>query len=155
MKRIAIPALAALAMTGWVAPVLAQQAEEARGAPGFEAPFDLAQREEGRPGAGAGMERRMPHMPAGPHMMREHARRMPPPSPFRGLIFRKQDKALTAAEGQKIAEAILLWHGERDWKVADVAEEEGVIRFAFATSDGGVIARFTMDRRTGRIRRVG
>jgi len=73
-----------------------------------------------------------------------------------GLFFHPADKQLTAAEVQKIAEAFLLWQGNRDWKVTQVAAgPDGKIGFAFATSDGGVIARFTMDSKTGRIARVG
>jgi hypothetical protein len=73
-----------------------------------------------------------------------------------GLFFHKDDKQLTPADVQKIAEAFLLWQGNRDWKVTQVAAgPDGKIGFAFATSDGGVIARFTMDSRTGRIQRVG
>jgi hypothetical protein len=73
-----------------------------------------------------------------------------------GLFFRPADKQLTAADVQKIAEAFLLWQGNRDWKVTQVAAgPDGKIGFAFATADGGVIARFTMDSKTGRLARVG
>jgi hypothetical protein len=73
-----------------------------------------------------------------------------------GLFYHKDDKQLTAADVQKIAEAFLLWQGNRDWKVTQVAADaDGKIGFAFATSDGGVIARFTMDSKTGRIARIG
>jgi hypothetical protein len=73
-----------------------------------------------------------------------------------GLFFRPADKQLTPADVQKIAEAFLLWQGNRDWKVTQVtAGPDGKIGFAFATSDGGVIARFTMDGKTGRLARVG
>ncbi len=73
-----------------------------------------------------------------------------------GLFFHKEDKQLTPADVQKIAEAFLLWQGNRDWKVTQVAAgPDGKIGFAFATADGGVIARFTMDSRTGRLQRVG
>jgi hypothetical protein len=73
-----------------------------------------------------------------------------------GLFFQPADKQLTPADVQKIAEAFLLWQGNRDWKVTQVAASpDGKIGFDFATSDGGVIARFTMDSRTGRIARVG
>jgi hypothetical protein len=73
-----------------------------------------------------------------------------------GLFFHPADKQLTPAEVQKIAEAFLLWQGNRDWKVTQVsAGADGKIGFAFATADGGVIARFTMDSKTGRLARVG
>jgi hypothetical protein len=73
-----------------------------------------------------------------------------------GLFFHPADKQLTPADVQKIAEAFLLWQGNRDWKVTQVAAgDDGKIGFAFATADGGVIARFTMDSKTGRLARVG
>ncbi len=73
-----------------------------------------------------------------------------------GLFFHKDDKQLAPANVQKIAEAFLLWQGNRDWKVTQVAAgPDGKIGFAFATADGGVIARFTMDSKTGRLERVG
>jgi hypothetical protein len=72
------------------------------------------------------------------------------------LIYTPDDRALTDAEVQKIAEAFLLWHGNRSWKVINVADQpDGKIAFAFATAEGGVIATFTMDRRTGRVARTG
>jgi hypothetical protein len=73
-----------------------------------------------------------------------------------GLFYHQADKQLTPADVQKIAEAFLLWQGNRDWKVAQVsAGSDGKIGFAFTTADGGVIARFTMDSKTGRLARVG
>lgn len=135
MKKIAIPALAALAMGGWIMPALSQDSAGLRA----DMPFELAQR-----GPGMG-----PPGPAQERMMR------PPGAPMDGLIFRREDRALTAPEVQRIAEAYLLWNGERSWKVGEVKEEEGLVRFAFTTAEGGVIARFTMDRRTGRVRRIG
>lgn len=72
------------------------------------------------------------------------------------LLYHPDDRQLTAAEVQKIAEAFLLWNGNRTWKVTEVAEApDNRIGFAFATADGGVIARFTMDRKTGRLSRSG
>ncbi|MBV9735908.1 MAG: hypothetical protein JO209_08355 [Acidisphaera sp.] len=72
------------------------------------------------------------------------------------LLFRPADRALTAPDVQKIAEAFLLWNGNHTWKVTDVAEsQDNAISFAVATQSGDVIARFSMDRRTGRLRRLG
>jgi hypothetical protein len=72
------------------------------------------------------------------------------------LLFRPDDRKLTAPEVQKIAEAFLLWNGNRTWKVTEVtAGPDGKIGFAFAAPDGGVIARFTMDSKTGRVTRSG
>lgn len=72
------------------------------------------------------------------------------------LMYRPDDRRLTPPDVQKIAEAILLWFGNRTWKVTDVAPEaDGKIKFAYATSDGSVIARFTMDTKSGRVVRTG
>jgi hypothetical protein len=67
-----------------------------------------------------------------------------------------QDRALTTADVQKIAEALLLWHGNHTWKVAEVKEESNhTISFAYTTADGSVIARFEVDRKTGEFHRIG
>jgi hypothetical protein len=72
------------------------------------------------------------------------------------LLYHPDDRQLTAPEVQKIAEAFLLWNGNRTWKVTEVAAgPDGRIAFALATADGGVIARFTMDSKTGRVTRTG
>jgi hypothetical protein len=73
-----------------------------------------------------------------------------------GLFAPQSDKKLTAADVQTIAQGILLRHGNHNWKVTDVAQnQDGSASFAFATQSGDVIARFAMDERTGRLRRVG
>ena len=74
--------------------------------------------------------------------------------PF-GLIYPQADRKLSPADVQKIAEAFLLWNGNHTWKVTEVAPAGDVIGFALSTPDGSVIARFTMDPRTGRVRRTG
>ena len=62
---------------------------------------------------------------------------------------------MTPADVQKIAEAFLLWNGNHTWKVIDVAPTpDGAIGFSLATQDGSVIAKFTMDPHSGRIRRI-
>jgi hypothetical protein len=72
------------------------------------------------------------------------------------LIYRPEDRALSVADVQKIAEAFLLWNGNRTWKITNAAETpDNLVAFTLATGDGGVIARFTMDRRDGRLRRIG
>jgi hypothetical protein len=72
------------------------------------------------------------------------------------LVYHPDDRKLTVPEVQKIAEAFLLWNGNRTWKVAEVvAGPDGKIGFAFAAPDGTVIARFTMDGKTGRVERTG
>jgi hypothetical protein len=73
-----------------------------------------------------------------------------------GLFFNHRDKNLSNSDVQVLAEAILLVHGNHDWKVADVADAaDGQATFAYATADGSVIARFSIDRHTGRITRIG
>ena len=73
-----------------------------------------------------------------------------------GLFAWVPDKQLTTADVQTIAQAMLLRHGNHTWKVGDVvANQDNTISFAFTTSDGGVVARFAMDTRTGRLRRTG
>ena len=71
------------------------------------------------------------------------------------LIYPAADRALSGADVQKIAEAFLLFNGNHTWKVTDVAEEPNRVTFSFATPDGGVIAKFAMDRHTGRPERLG
>jgi hypothetical protein len=71
------------------------------------------------------------------------------------LVYTQQDRALSPADVQKIAEAFLLWHGNHSWKVTDVAAQaDGAIMFTMATADGATIAKFTMDPHTARIQRV-
>ncbi len=71
------------------------------------------------------------------------------------LIYRQQDRALSPADVQKIAEAFLLWNGNHTWKVTDVTPTAGgPVGFSLATADGGVVAKFTMDPHTARVQRV-
>jgi hypothetical protein len=71
------------------------------------------------------------------------------------LIYPQKDRKLTPPDVQKIAEGFLLWHGNHDWKVINVAPTtDGPIGFALATQDGSVIARFTMDPHTAKVERV-
>ena len=73
-----------------------------------------------------------------------------------GLFFNQQDKNLSDGDVQVLAQAILLVHGNHAWKVIDVADAaDGQATFAYATADGSVIARFEIDRHTGRISRIG
>lgn len=72
------------------------------------------------------------------------------------LVYRQADRKLTPSDVQKIAEAFLLWNGNHDWKIVQVAPASGdQIGFAVATADNGpVIARFTMNAHTGRVTRT-
>jgi hypothetical protein len=73
-----------------------------------------------------------------------------------GLFFNQRDKNLSDSDVQVLAQAILLVHGNHDWKVIDVADAaDGQATFAYATADGSVIARFEIDRHSGRIMRIG
>ncbi len=113
--------------------------------------------------------------PRGPHEMRmgwwhrhhgergpgergpgERGRGMPfAPGTF-GLFAPQPDKHLSPADVQQIAQAILLWNGNHDWKVAQVQPgQDHQVTFAYATSDGTMIAKFAIDQDTGRITRVG
>lgn len=93
-----------------------------------------------------GWHRHRDQADAGPMRMR---------GPLTGLVMPRDDKAITAEEATKIAEGFLLWMGERDWKVANAVEQDGRIAFDLTTKEGSRIARFVMDRRTGRVQRIG
>ncbi len=72
------------------------------------------------------------------------------------LVFRQADRNLTAPDVQKIAEAFLLWNGNHTWKVVGVGPvADGQIGFSFATPEGSVVAKFTIDPNTGKLNRVG
>ena len=72
------------------------------------------------------------------------------------LVYPQEDRKLTPPDVQKIAEAFLLWHGNHEWKVVEVAPAaDGAIGFALATKEGSVIARFTMDPHTAKLTRTG
>jgi hypothetical protein len=142
MRGLLLAATAAASIAGFAAGCLLTQAG-AQPAP----PAAMA----GGPPAPGGW-RMGPH-PGGPgwhrHGMMHRARTF-------ALMYHVEDKQLTAPEVQKIAEAFLLWNGNRTWKVVEVAAgPDGRIGFAFGTADGSVIARFTMDSKTGRVTRTG
>ena len=70
------------------------------------------------------------------------------------LIFHPEDRKLTPADVTKIAEGFLLWNGNHTWAVVHAAPEGDAIGFDLATKEGSVIAHFTMDPRTGRLKRL-
>jgi len=71
------------------------------------------------------------------------------------LVYPQEDRKLTPADVQKIAEAFLLWHGNHTWKVVEVATNpDGAIGFSLATPEGSVVARFTMDPHSAKVTRV-
>ncbi len=89
----------------------------------------------------------------GMHGPWEHMREM---AQTWGLFFDQKDKNLSDSDVEAVAAAILLVHGNHVWKVADVADAaDGSVTFAFTTADGAVVARFSMDRHTGRLTRIG
>ncbi len=75
--------------------------------------------------------------------------------PFGGFFINRDNKNLTNDDVRKIAEAGRLWFGERGWRIGDVKDAGSrTAEFALTTDNGGVIARFAMDRDTGRVRRI-
>jgi hypothetical protein len=73
-----------------------------------------------------------------------------------GLFFNQRDKNLSNGDVQVLAQAILLIHGNHDWKVVAVADSpDGRAVFSYATADGSVIARFAVDRHSGHLQRIG
>ena len=101
-----------------------------------------------------------PHGPPGGPWMHHgpgpwHHRGLVAPGTF-ALLFHPANRAITPADAQAIATGFLRWNGNHSWKVVDVQQLSGdEIGFAYATADNAVIARFTIDSRTGRIKRVG
>ncbi|MGH7042494.1 MAG: hypothetical protein ACREFY_10220, partial [Acetobacteraceae bacterium] len=84
-----------------------------------------------------------------------HHRPLVAPGTF-ALLFHPADRALTPADAQAVAAGFLRWNGNHTWKVVDVKQlSDGKIGFSYATTDNTVIASFTIDSRTGRIKRVG
>lgn len=75
--------------------------------------------------------------------------------PFGQFFINRDNKNLANDDVKKIAEAGLLWFGERTWRIGEVKDSGSrTAEFALVTAEGGVIARFTMDRDTGRVRRI-
>lgn len=72
------------------------------------------------------------------------------------LFHRPDDRQLTPADVQTIAQALLVWNGNHTWKVIDVGPgADGQVGFAYAAPDNTVIARFSIDTKTGRLTRAG
>ena len=140
MRKTILAAVAALAIGGIGAGTMIAYAQPAPPPPG---PPGMGQ----APGPHPLWGRWMHHM--------WHGRgRMVAPGTF-ALVYRHADRQLTPPDVQTIAQAFLLWNGNHSWKVVDVAPtQDGAIGFAYATQEGGVIARFTMDPHTGRVART-
>ena len=71
------------------------------------------------------------------------------------LVYAAPDRALTQADVQKIAQAYLLWHGNHEWQVVNLATDGDSVTFAIATGQKAVVATFAMDRHTGAVVRTG
>jgi hypothetical protein len=86
---------------------------------------------------------------------KEGQNRLAAPGTF-GLFAPQQEKNLSPEDVQQIAQAILLWHGNHDWKVGQVQPGQNhQVTFAYTAQDGTVIAKFAISQDTGRITRVG
>ncbi len=146
MGRFATAAIIALAFAG------ATVESHAGGLPGAAAPAAPADPMVAIPPGQAGWPARPDIRPGGPGS----AWRLHRLIQTWGLFFNQRDKNLSNSDVQVLAEAILLIHGNHDWKVTDVADAaDGQATFAYATADGSVIARFSIDRHSGRIIRIG
>jgi hypothetical protein len=100
-------------------------------------------------GMGPGMMGERGHGGGHRHMGGRHG------GPFAGFFINRDNKNLSNDDVKAIAEAGLLWFGERGWAIGEVKDAGSrTAEFTLTTREGGVIARFTMDRDTGRIRRV-
>ena len=145
MRKAVLAAIAAVAIAG-AAGGGALMAQPAPGAP--SGPDAGAPGPDARPGWMHWMHHHLEGMEEGRGRQFE-------PGTF-ALFHRPADRQLTAADVQKIAEGFLLWNGNHTWKVTDVAPgTDGQIGFAFSAPDNTVIARFSMDAKTGRLTRTG
>jgi hypothetical protein len=144
-KPVITAALAAFVLGGASTGVILASAQPAPPAPA----------EDGGPMARGPMGRHdgMRHGPWAMRMGWHHGRGMEMMRTF-ALIHRVDDRQLTPADVQKIAEAFLLWNGNHTWKVLNVKPEDDVIGFDLATGQGSVIAHFTMDPKTAHLARV-
>jgi hypothetical protein len=148
MRKSVVAVVAVVMAMGTAGAVLAQQGP---GGPGG-GPMG--------PGGGPGMMQGGPDGQRGWHNRMHAGREGMGQRPFSprdfALLPRVEDKKLTTAEVQKIAEGMLLWMGNRTWKVVDVKEAaDNKISFGLALPEGGVVARFDIDRKTGAVKRAG
>jgi hypothetical protein len=132
------------------APAPAPAEVAAPGAPPPDGPMGMMRRPPGPDAMGwAGSPNMRPERPGAMWRMHEMEQTW-------GLFFNQRDKNLSNSDVQILADAILLVHGNHDWKVIDVADAaDGQATFAYATADGSVIARFEIDRHSGRMMRIG
>jgi hypothetical protein len=132
-----------LAGAGTYALTRPADAQDAPGSAMSEQGRDWQSHEDGHRGWGMG-----PHGHHHHHWMMAHK--------GWGLFFPVADKNLSVTDVQTIAQAMLLRHGNHTWKVANVAQnQDNTVSFAFATADGGVVARFAVNTQSGHIHRIG
>jgi hypothetical protein len=153
MRKTIIAAVAASAITGAAAGSMVRLAAAQQNPPAEQVPMAPGQQpgefgHHGMMGHMGGMWARMHWL----HRIGMH--RFADPGTF-ALLYRPADRQLNASDVQKIAEAFLLWHGNHAWKVTDVADNADAVAFAYAAPDGTVIAKFSMDKKTGHVTRVG
>jgi hypothetical protein len=148
MRKTIVTAIAAFVLGGATTGVILARAQPAGPPPDGPRGGWMARGPHMGPGADAGMG------PWGEHRHERFAHRRGMMRAF-ALVHRAEDRALTPPDVQKIAEAFLLWNGNHSWKVLNVAAQGDAIGFDLATGDGSVIARFTMDPKTGHIIRRG
>jgi hypothetical protein len=149
---------AALSMAGAAAGGTVALAQDASQAPSVSnaAPADDDTQSGAQPRGPHQMRMGWWHRHHGEHGPGERGRGMPfMPGTF-GLFAPRPDKNLSPADVQQIAQAILLWNGNHDWKVAQVQPGQNhEVTFAYVTGDGTTIAKFAINQDTGRITRVG
>lgn len=138
MRKTILATVTALAIGGVTTGVVIAQAQPAPPPPGIDGPPPPGPMGWMRPG----------------HQWQRHGGMMQRLRTF-ALVYPQQDRKLTPPDVQKIAEAFLLWHGNHTWKVADVADNADSVGFAYTAPDGTVIAKFSMEKKTGHITRVG
>jgi hypothetical protein len=149
MRRTIVAAVAAFALGGILTGVLLARAQPSGPPDAGAPPAGIMTRGPAMgPGMGLGMG------PWAAQMNERHARRMELMRTF-ALVPPADDRKLTPPDVQKIAEAFLAWKGNHEWKVLNVKPDGDVIGFDLATQEGSVIARFTMDPKSGHVTRRG
>jgi hypothetical protein len=153
-KSLLVAAALSLAAAGGTA-ALAQNAAQAP-SPSTQASSEPEGQAAAQPRGPHEMRMGWWHHHHGEHGFAERGREMPfAPGAF-GLFAPQPDKHLSPADVQQIAQAILLWNGNHDWKVAQVQPGQNhEVSFAYVAPDGTTIAKFAINQDTGRITRTG
>ncbi|MBV8094588.1 MAG: hypothetical protein JOY71_16055 [Acetobacteraceae bacterium] len=145
MRKFIVPAVIILAIGGSATQILARLAN----AQARPSPIRIIERPHEGQTWGQGWMRSKDHEWAALAQWRN--------APTWSLFAQTDDKQLTVSDVQKIAEALLLWHGNHTWKVINVAANpnDNSVNFAFGAADGTLIAQFAMNTKTGRLHRIG